>query len=160
MRGGFSTRSFQKSNSFDEIPSSFSRMFTLHNKHHPKCALSHFLTDAYQKQAELKKFMDFTNSTQIHSKPQFSLGISIMKLRHLYGKPPTLLRDSGSKSPIFFNIFLKIRVFDHQKNKISCMFISKFFWQTRAFVVSGVFRTSAQTPCPEVIGVQFFMKNG
>ena len=43
----------------------------------------------------------FTRFTRFHSKPQFSLMISIINSPNLCGKPPTLLRDSGSKNLIF-----------------------------------------------------------
>ena len=41
--------------------------------------------------------------TQIHSNHQIYLMISIINSQHLYGKPPTLLRDLGSKNPDFFS---------------------------------------------------------
>ena len=41
--------------------------------------------------------------TRFHSKPQFSLMISIINSPNLYGKPPTPLRDLGSKNLIFFS---------------------------------------------------------
>ena len=42
--------------------------------------------------------LDFT---QIRSNTSFPLMISIINSPYLYGKPPSLLRDSGSKNPIF-----------------------------------------------------------
>ena len=48
-------------------------------------------------------FMIFTEIIRFHQNPRFSLMISIINSRHLCGKPPTLLRDSGSKNPLFFS---------------------------------------------------------
>ena len=49
------------------------------------------------------RFHDF------HSNPEFSLIIPIINSQHLYGKPPTLLRDLGSKNHQFWSesMFLK-----------------------------------------------------
>ena len=54
--------------------------------------------------------------TRFRSNHQFSLVFSIRNSPHLYGKPPTLLRDSGSKKPIFS---IKTGVFEDTKKMTS-----------------------------------------
>ena len=109
------------------------------------------------------RFHDF------HSNRQFSLIIPIINSQHLYGKPPTLLRDLGSKNHQFWSesMFLKKEtdylIWSHRSWYIkhfslkSAIFGEKNFkkfwdepflkickkWPTWAFVVSGVFRTIA-----------------
>ena len=75
--------------------------------------------------------LDFT---QIRSNTSFPLMISIINSPCLYGKPPSLLRDSGSKNPIFSSksAFLKKeKTWSHIISKIlrCALFLSnQRFW--------------------------------
>ena len=63
----------------------------------------------------------FTNFTQIISFHSFSLFFKRYTARQLYGKPPTLLRDSGSKNPLFFSkstFFIKKKIWSYMISQI------------------------------------------
>ena len=59
--------------------------------------------------ASKSNMMKYPRFHDFHSNRQFSLIISIINSQHLYGKPPTLLRDLGSKNHKFWSesMFLK-----------------------------------------------------
>ena len=92
--------------------------------------------ELWSKQVEYDELSrDFVIFTQIDSNASFSLVISIINSRHLYGKPPGPLRVSGPKNPIFCSewAFLRREKDDNMRSYI-CGHMHIFLSNQRFFV--------------------------